>query len=428
MNFFELSSVLIALAALFSFLNFKYLRLPTTIGIMLMALIVSLVLIVLGGSGLGIREIAAHIIAGVDFQHLVLHVMLAFLLFAGSLHLDMSQLRAQWTPIAALALIGTALSTLIVALLIHFALGAIGIALPWLYSLLFGALISPTDPIAVLAIMRSVAAPADLQTLLAGESIFNDGVGVVFFLSLLDLTTGATGPNWTQAALHLLASMVGGVAVGLAAGILVYQMVKRVDQYHVEILLTLALAMGSFTLAEAIHVSAPIAAAVAGLFMGNHGRSFGMSATTQEYLDTFWELIDEILNALLFMLIGLEVLTIDFSLRLLLAGVLAIAIVLLSRWLSVWGMLSMFRWRVFQRGSTAVLVWGGLRGGLSFAMALSIPVVQFRNPIAVMTYCVVAFSIVVQGLSIREVIKRALRENTLTPLKSEETENVRSQV
>jgi len=423
MNLFELSTILIALAALFSFINFKYLRLPTSIGVMLMALIASMAMIGLGQFDLGVRKIATHILSGVDFQYLVIHVMLAFLLFGGSLHLDVDQIKAQWISITGLALLGTAVSTVVVGFLIHAALVAVGIAMPWLYCMLFGALISPTDPIAVLAIMKRVGAPAGLRTLLAGESIFNDGVGVVLFLTLLDAASSTSEPNWGLAALHLLISMAGGIAVGLVAGVLVYQLVKRVDHYHVEVLLTLALAMGSFALAELLHVSSPIAAAVAGLFMGNHGRLFGMSHITQQYLDTFWELMDEILNALLFMLIGLEVLTIAFSLRLLLAGLLAIAIALFSRWLSVWGMLSIFRWRALGKGATAVLVWGGLRGGLSFAMALSIPVIQYRNPIAAMTYCVVAFSIVVQGMSIRRVIKKSLHGNFTTP-----TANLRSQV
>jgi Na+:H+ antiporter len=407
MTLFELCSVLITLAALFSYINFKYLRLPTTIGIMLIALASSLVLIVLGRMGHRVHDTAAVLVGGIDFHAAVLHGMLAFLLFAGSLHLDLADLKKEWGVISVLALVGTAVSTVIVGYLAWIAFRWIGIAMPPVYCFLLGALISPTDPIAVLGIMKNVGAAKDMETQVAGESLFNDGVGVVIFLALLNLVSGTAGPSWSGMAIHLLREVLGGVALGLAEGVFVYRLLKRVDHYQVEVLLTLALAMGGFTLAEVIHVSAPIAVVVAGLFIGNQGRSFAISPITELHLDTFWELIDEVLNALLFLLIGLEVLVMVFTTRLFVAGLVAIAITLLARWISVAGVvIAMQSWRSFRRGTITVLTWGGLRGGLSVAMALSLPLGEQRDVIVAVTYCVVVFSIFAQGLSVGAVIRR----------------------
>src|SRR5579863_5720945 len=281
MGFFQTASLLITLAAFFSFVNCKYLRLPPTIGVMLMALGTSAVIIALGSVAAPIRSEAAAIVGKIDFHETVLNGMLAFLLFAGSLNLEFEDLSKEWESIAVLALFGTALSTLLVGLLCRAAFAAMGLHLPLVYCFVFGALISPTDPIAIMAIMRKVGAPRSMETVMAGESLFNDGVGVVLFLAIAALAGGTGGLTLPGTLWMLVREGVGGVVVGLGAGLLTYQLLKRVDNYQVEVLLTLALAMGGYSLAGALHVSAPIAAVVAGLFIGNRGRRFGMSEQTR---------------------------------------------------------------------------------------------------------------------------------------------------
>jgi CPA1 family monovalent cation:H+ antiporter len=345
--------------------------------------------------------------ARIDFNAVLLHGMLAFLLFAGSLHVDLSDLGKEWLPISLLAVVGTAASTFIVGGLMWGVLWALGLGVPVLDCLLFGALISPTDPIAVLGIMKQAGTPKRLETLTAGESLFNDGVGVVIFLALLELAVDPERLSAAHVGGLLLREAAGGVAVGMVTGYLVYQMLKRVDNYQVEVLLTLSLAMGGYALADALHVSAPIATVVSGLFIGNQGRHFAMSRKTEEHLDTFWELIDEILNALLFLLIGMEVLIMPFPPRVLWAGAAGIAVTLLARWLSVAGIVAPLRrvWAM-EAGSVRILTWGGLRGGISVAMALSLPAGDSRNLLLAVTYCVVVFSVFGQGLTMSRVIRR----------------------
>jgi CPA1 family monovalent cation:H+ antiporter len=333
--------------------------------------------------------------------------MLAFLLFAGAMPLSMDDLRREAGLISILALLGTAASTLIVAGLSWLAFRAIGTPLPWIYAFLFGAIISPTDPIAVLGIMKSVGAPRRLETKLAGESLFNDGVGVVIFLTALDVAANGRTPAIAPLALALLQQIAGGVIVGLICGIVVYLLLKGIDHYPVEVLLTLALAMGGFVLAEVVHVSAPIAAVVAGLVIGNRGRTFGMSEKTREHLDMFWELIDEMLNAVLFLLLGLQMLVIHLPSRYFLAGLAAIAITLLARYVSVAGIIQLGGWRKkVLPGTICILTWCGLRGGLSVAMAISLPRTEYHDTIVASTYAVVIFSVFVQGMTARALVRR----------------------
>jgi monovalent cation:H+ antiporter, CPA1 family len=316
--------------------------------------------------------------------------------------------------IALLATVGVIVSTFIVGGLTWWVLRLVDIELPMIACLIFGALISPTDPIAVLGIMRNVGAPKDLETEVAGESLFNDGIGVVVFLVLIELAGGAGELGIGGAAWLFVKEAVGGTVLGLSLGFVTYHMLKRVNNYQVEVLLTLALAMGVYALAEVLHMSAPIAVVVAGLLIGNHGRAFAMSPTTKEHVDTFWELIDEILNAVLFLLIGLEVLVMPLYRAYFVAALLAIPITLLARWASVSAVvLPMRRFRTFTPGAIPILTWGGLRGGISVALALSLTpeVVRDRNVILAITYAVVIFSIVVQGLTVGKLVKRfAMRE------------------
>jgi len=413
LSLFSLFSILISLAAVASFVNYRYFKLPTTIGVMLVALVGSLTLIVAGPHASGFREQAGALVAQIDFDQLVLHGMLAFLLFAGSIHVNLDDLGREWPTILLLAVPGTLLSTAIVGSLTWLVLRALGLEIPLLHAMLFGALISPTDPIAVLGIMKSVGAPRRLEVQMAGESLFNDGVGVVIFLLLLELSgwsggAAASHPIGAGAVALLAMKEVGGaLLVGLVAGLIAYGMLKRVDNYQVEVLITVALAMGLYALADALHLSAPIAVVVAGLFIGNQGRAFAMTERTRVHVDSFWELVDEILNVVLFLLIGLELLVLPLQSRWLVAGLLAIPIVLFARLSSVAGIIGLLGLRrPTAPGAIAVLSWGGLRGAISVALALSLPQHDDRALLLTLTYCVVIFSIVVQGLTIGGVIRR----------------------
>ncbi len=407
LSFFPLVSILISLAAISSYVNYRYIKLPTTIGVMLVSMVASLLLVLVGPYTGNFREQAATLVSQVDFYQVVMHGMLAFLLFAGSIHVQLEDLRREWLSISLLAIVGTLISTCVVGGLTWLVLGWLGRGIPLMHALLFGALISPTDPIAVLGIMKSAGASSQLKVQITGESLFNDGLGVVVFLLLLQLsgldgTSGgsAAAPhsiNLSAVAMLLLKEVGGAFILALAAGIVAYHMLKRVDDYQVEVLITLALAMGLYALADALYLSAPIAVVVAGLFVGNRGRAFAMSEKTRKHVDTFWELIDEILNAVLFLLIGLEILVLPIERGWLVAGTLAIPIVLLARWLSVVGIIGPLGWVTKQsRGAISILSWGGLRGGISVAMALSLPPNDSRGLVLTLTYFVVLFSILVQ--------------------------------
>jgi CPA1 family monovalent cation:H+ antiporter len=409
LGFFEIAAVLVTVAAVAAYLNYRFLRLPNTIGIMVITLAVSLVVILISSAGLPLESTAAEVLAVIDLEETLLHGMLGFLLFAGALHINLNDLaRRKWT-ISSLATIGILLSTFIVGGLTWLVLDWLGLHTPFLICLLFGALISPTDPIAVLGIMTRVGAPKSLEVKVAGESLFNDGVGVVVFLAILSLVREADGVHPTEIGLLFIEEAMGGAIFGLAIGLLAYWFIKSVDSYQVEALLTLALVFGGYALAHAIHVSGPIAMVVAGLFIGNQGRSFAMSDTTRERLDDFWELIDEMLNSVLFALLGIEVLVLPFTPQYLVAGLLAIPIVLLARFVSVAGVVKVLSLRrTFTPGAIRVLVWGGLRGGISVALALSLPDIPARPVIIAMTYIVVVFSIIVQGLTVGRLIRRVV--------------------
>lgn len=409
MSALNIAAILITVSALFSFINYRFIKLPTTIGLMLIALVVSLLLLAAGKLGLGELEAQARtLLSAIDFNQTLMQGMLSFLLFAGALHINLNDLAKQKWIISSLATVGILVSTFLVGGFSYFLLDWLGVGLPLIYCLLFGSLISPTDPIAVLGILKSAKAPKTLETKIAGESLFNDGVAVVVFIVLLGIATGGREISVGHIALIFLEEAVGGVVFGFAIGWLTYQMLKQVDNYQVEVLLTLALVMGGYALASAIHVSGPIAVVVAGLLIGNHGRRLAMSEHTREHLDTFWELIDEILNAVLFVLIGLEVLVLPFTRDVLIAGLALIPLILAARFTSVGLTVTLLRFRrEFTPGVIKILTWGGLRGGISVALALSLPPGEARNVILAITYIVVIFSIVVQGLSIGRLVKAA---------------------
>jgi CPA1 family monovalent cation:H+ antiporter len=357
----------------------------------------------------GLREYEESLLRSIDFSDVLMQGMLSLLLFAGALHVDMSELKTYRWPVSALAVVGTTLSTAAVGCGMWLALPLVGVQLPFIYCLLFGALISPTDPIAVAGILKSAGAPKALDLVIAGESLFNDGVGVVIFSLLLGVLASGMTPTLGHGVEILLREAGGGLLFGLVLGYVTFRLLKSVDNYQVEVLLTLAAVTGGYALASTLHVSGPLAMVVAGLIIGNHGRALAMSDTTRRYLDMFWELIDEILNALLFVLIGMEVLLLVFSVNQLAAACVAIVVTLLARLLTVGVPVRLLRGAFnLPLGSWKVLTWGGLRGGISVALALSLPAGSERNTVVALTYCVVVFSILAQGLSIGYVIRKAV--------------------
>lgn len=408
----DLFATCVVITALLAYLNHRFVGLPTTIGVMAAALVFTLGLVGLDALGVahGLHEYEKSFLQSVQFSDVVLQGMLSLLLFAGALHVDLSELSAYRWPVAALAGVGTLLSTLAVGYGMWFTLPVMGLELPFLYCLIFGALISPTDPIAVMAILKSARAPKELELVISGESLFNDGVGVVFFSLLLGMLHSGLAPTPEQGLLLLLREAGGGLLYGIALGYVTFYLLKSVDNYQVEVLLTLAAVTGGYALAYKLHVSGPLAMVVAGLIIGNHGRALAMSDTTRRYVDTFWELIDEMLNAMLFALIGMEVLFLVYSIgEFAVAAAVAIAVTLAARLVTVGVPVGLLR-RFFNlpRGSWKVMTWGGLRGGISVALALSLPAGPERDTVVAVTYWVVVFSILVQGLSIGRVTRNTV--------------------
>ena len=406
MKLFNILAILITLSAGFSYINHRFIRLPTTIGLMVIALLVSLGLIALEPLGFGLKEDVRLLLENIDFDETLLHGMLSFLLFAGALHVNLADLARQKYIIGTLATLGVIGSTFIMGFTSWWVMGWLGIDLPFIYCLLFGALVSPTDPIAVMGILRNAGVPESLETKITGESLFNDGVAVVVFLVILEIATGSHEVTAAAVTGLFLKEAVGGLVFGLLIGALAYWMLKSVENYQVEVMITLALVTGGFALADALHLSGPIAIVVAGLLIGNHGRMLAMDDVVRDHLDKFWELVDEILNAVLFVLIGLEVLVLTFNRAYLTAGLILIPLLLAARFVCVGiPVVVLKRFQTFSPGVIKILTWGGLRGGISVALALSLPAGQDREPILAVTYAIVVFSIIVQGLTIGKLVK-----------------------
>jgi CPA1 family monovalent cation:H+ antiporter len=406
MTLFQIIALLTTLAALFAWVNHRLLRLPTTIGLMALALALGLIVNAADLLGADLFGRAQALLEQIDFDEALLHGMLSVLLFAGALHVNLGDLARQKWVIAILATGGVIASSFLVGFMTYGLALALELDLPFIYCLLFGALISPTDPIAVLGLLKTAGAPPTLSTKIAGESLFNDGVGVVVFLVIFGIATGSTNGSASDVALLFARETLGGAGFGIALGLIAYAMLKKVDNYQVEVLITLALVTGGYAAAEVLHLSAPIAIVVAGLFIGNQGRLFAMSDRTREHLDTFWELVDEIMNAILFVLIGLEVLVLRATGTSLVAGAIAIGIVLLARFIAVGVPVTLQRpFREFSPHAIKVLTWGGLRGGISVALALTLPTGPERDAILTMTYVVVGFSILVQGLTLKRLLR-----------------------
>ena len=405
-------AILLTLSAVFSYLNYRFIKLPTAIGIMLISLVLSLLLLFSGKLGFfDVAHQASALIAGIDFHATLINGMLSFLLFAGALHINLNELSKQKWVILILATVGVVSSTFMIGGVSWVILNALELNVSFIYCLLFGALISPTDPIAVIGILKTVGVPKSLEIKISGESLFNDGVAVVVFLVLLGIATGQGEASVSSIGLLFIQEAIGGAVYGLIIGGLCFYMLRSVNNYQVEVLLTLALVMGGYAFAMAIHVSGPIAMVVAGLLIGNHGRVLAMSDSTREHLDSFWELIDEILNAVLFLLIGLEVLVLVYHTEYFLAALAIIPVVLLSRFISVGVPIQvMKKMREFSPGVVRLMTWGGLRGGISVALALSLPQGIEREIILAVTYAVVIFSVLIQGLTLGSLAKQVQAE------------------
>lgn len=409
MGIFGTIAILLTLTAAFSWVNYKFLRLPSAIGLMLVSLILSLLLLLLGSIWPGISFVVriVELVKSVDFNRTLMVGMLSFLLFAGSLHVDLNKLLKQKWRVLSFATFGVIASTFIVGTVMFYILGLSGSGMPYIYCLLFGAIVSPTDPIAVLGILRKAGAPESLETKITGESLFNDGVGVVVFIAILGIIEGGghSGGPMGVAALFVTEAL-GGFLFGLILGYTGFRVLKGVDDYQVEMLITLALVTGGYALALKLHISGPIAMVVSGLMIGNHGRLFAMSDRTRERLDMFWEFIDEVLNSVLFVLIGLELLVLRLGARDLLMGLIAIPVGLMARFVSLSiPVKALSYFRKFTPGALKVMTWGGLRGGISVALALSLPHGPERSLILTMTYLIVVFSILVQGLTLKYLLK-----------------------
>ncbi|MBI4118488.1 MAG: sodium:proton antiporter [Parcubacteria group bacterium] len=407
MGLFNVLALLLVVTAVLSYVNYAYIKLPKTLGLMLISLVFSMSLAALDLLGLEfIPEMARNAVGAIDFSEAILKIVLCFLLFAGALHINLNAFFEQRWAIGVLSTVSVCISAAIIGVGAYFLFPLFGFEIPFVACFLFGALISPTDPIAVLALLKHSKMPDDsIRMKIAGESLLNDGAGIVLFLVFFGVFMGTATFSVDYVLTTLLRESFGGIIYGLAIGWIAFQFIKRVDNYHIEILMSLALVAGGYALANLLHVSGPLAIVTAGLFIGNHGRNFGMSDETRAHLDLFWEVIDDMLNAALFVLVGLQALLLNVKLGYILAGLSAIPLVLSARFLSVWAA-SVLTGVVkkFSEHAVLILTWGGLRGGVSFALALALPHGEVRDALIIITYVVVIFSIV-QGLSMGTLLK-----------------------
>ncbi|SKA32627.1 sodium/proton antiporter, CPA1 family [Chitinophaga eiseniae] len=410
MELFILFSLLISLAATFSYINVRYIKLPSGISLMLMSTVAALGVILVGHFSTGFGDMVRQKLALIDFSEFLLGILLSFLLFAGSLHVQLPDLRKEAKSITVFAVFGTLISTFLVGFLVFLLLRISQQEIPLIYCLLFGALISPTDPIAVMGILKKANLSKSVETNIVGESLFNDGIGVVVFATLLQIATvGIEHFGAADIALLFVEEAIGGLLVGLIIGFLGYRFMKSIDHFQTEILISLAMVMGGYSLCHFIHVSGPLAMVVAGIMTGNRGKALAMSDVTRDYLGKFWEVTDEVLNAILFLLIGLEIIVVKFEVNFLFVGFATAMLLVVARFISLF--LPAFSFGFKKELSTktlTIMTWGGLRGGISIALALSLPPSPFKDVIVSITFIVVLFSILVQGLTIDKLIKRIL--------------------
>ncbi|MDN5216279.1 sodium:proton antiporter [Fulvivirgaceae bacterium BMA12] len=408
MDIVNIFAGILVLSAVFAFLNRRYINLPTTISLMIAGLFLSLLVQMLGEFSPSFRSGVQDTLARLDFTEFLLEFLLSFLLFAGAMHTNLEKLKTFKWPILSFATIGVLMSTFLIGVCLYYLLLLIGSPIAFIYCLLFGALISPTDPIAVLGILKKAKAPESLEIKITGESLFNDGVGVVIFLVVFKIAKSGLDQIHFSEVIHLLAmEILGGVGLGFLIGYLGYRMMKSIDHYQTEVLITLAVVMGGYSLASYLHFSGPLAMVVAGLLIGNQGVKRAMSQVTRDYVQKFWEMIDEILNAVLFVLIGLELILIPFQFTYVTVGLVVTAIVLAVRYVSLAFPSYVLKFRkTFAPNALPIMTWGGLRGGISIALALSLQPEMEKEFIVAITYTVVLFSLIIQGLTIEKLVKR----------------------
>jgi CPA1 family monovalent cation:H+ antiporter len=412
MSLFAVVSILIVFSALFGYINVRFLKLPNTIGLMVITSVFTLLILVTRLFNDTLLEQEKLLISQIDFQTVLLDVMLSFLLFAGALHTNFQQLKVQRKPILAFATFGTLTSTFLVGFFVYYLLQLVGLEVDFVYCLLFGALISPTDPIAVLGILKQVGAPKKLETKIVGESLFNDGIGVVVFLTIYQIAKGGSEVSFVHIAELFLVEVVGGIALGLLLGWITYKLLKSIDDYDIEVIITIAAVMGGTVLAQYLHLSAPLAMVTTGLIVGHDTvRENSMSEITEQYVDKFWELIDILLNTVLFVMIGMEILVLTYNNQYILAGLICIPTLLLARYLSLMIPIKLFAKKLdFVPNTNLIMTWGGLRGGISIALALSLTQDMHRDLFLVVTYIIVVFSIIGQGLTVGKLIKKLSKE------------------
>ncbi|HTE00378.1 MAG TPA: sodium:proton antiporter [Mucilaginibacter sp.] len=405
---YQVISIIVLLAAVFAYVNDRWIKWPPTIGIMVLALFSSILIVILGNLIPAFSAKALSVVSNIDFGQVLMKIMLSFLLFAGAIHIDADKLKKEFWPVITLATVGIFISTFLVSLMAYYLFQAFQLQVSYIHCLLFGALISPTDPIAVMAILKQAGIPKSLELKIMGESLFNDGVAVVVFLTILEVASKGTGDfSASGAAILFLKEAGGGLLFGGLMGYIAYFLIRSIDNYRVEVLITLAVVMCGYTLADDLHVSGPLAIIVTGIIVGTKGRTVALSPTSRDYLLKFWDLIDEIFNAVLFLLIGLQMLVIRPHSIIMLIGCIMILVVLLARWISVFLPVAVLRLKIkFEKNVVAILTWGGLRGGLSVAMALSLPSNMHRDELVLITYIIVIFSIIAQGLTIGKVAAR----------------------
>jgi CPA1 family monovalent cation:H+ antiporter len=401
-------TIFISLAAAFAYINHRFVKMPFVIGLFFLTTIFSLLVILGKGIDNTFYEKVRHLVEESHISEMILEVMLGFLLFAGAFHTNWNDIKNQLKPISIMALWGVILSTLIIAPLFYWISHGFGLDISFIYCLLFGALISPTDPIAVMGILTKANVPKKVESTIVGESLFNDGVGVVLFIALFEtLKLGETSINFPHLGYIFVQEAIGGGLFGLALGYVLHFLLKSIDNYETEVLLTMAFVMAGYSIAATLHISGPLSMVVMGLFVGNYNKSTAMSDITQEYVHKFWELLDVILNAILFILIALVIVVLDFKTTYLLIGLISVVIVLLSRWLVVHLPRKLVpTWVNFDKKEANVLIWGGLRGGLSLALVLTLPAGEAKDLLVIVTYCCVVFSILLQGLTIEKVAKK----------------------
>ncbi|CAG2531475.1 MAG: sodium:proton antiporter [Maribacter dokdonensis] len=412
MDIFTIISVLVFLSAIFGYINARFLKLPNSIGLMLITIVFTLAVFAIGYIDDTLINAERYIITQIDFKSVLLDIMLSFLLFAGALHTNFEQLKVQRWPILVFSTLGVLVSTFLVGTSMYYLLQLLGMQINFIYCLLFGSLISPTDPIAVLGILKKAGAPKKLETKIVGESLFNDGVGVVVFLTIFQLASATEVAVSPLDIIELFGvEVIGGLALGLALGWGTYKLMRSIDDYDIEVIITLATVMVGTLIAQKFHLSAPLAMVAAGLVVGNDTvRNSAMSETTETYVDKFWELLDILLNTLLFVLIGMEMLVLTFKTEYIIAGLLAIPLVLLCRYLSLMLPIKFFEKKLdFVPRTNLVMTWGGLRGGISIALALGLSDDMHRDAFLVITYIVVVFSIIGQGLTVEKLIKSVVK-------------------